>query len=185
MSAAHAARERGACVLVLEKADPEWSGGNSAFTAGAIRLAHGGVADLRDVLEGIDDDLAAKTDLDPYTEDEFRADMRRVPLGRGDAAMARILVGDSGPAVRWLHGRGLRFRLMYERQSYEVEGRHRFWGGLAVGTVDGGEGLMAQHNAAAERTGIEVRQEAAVTDLTRDEAGAVPGVAVRPPAGGS
>ena len=32
-----------------------------------------------------------------------------------------------------MHERGLRFRLMYERQSYEVDGRHRFWGGLAVG----------------------------------------------------
>ena len=34
MCAAHAARERGARVLVLEKAAREWSGGNSAFTAG-------------------------------------------------------------------------------------------------------------------------------------------------------
>ena len=66
--------------------------------------------------------------------------MRRVTQGRGDEAMARILVEDSGPTVRWLHGRGLRFRLMYERQAYEVDGRHRFWGGLAVGTVDGGDG---------------------------------------------
>ena len=41
LSAAHAARERGARVLVLEKADRAWSGGNSAFTAGAIRIAHG------------------------------------------------------------------------------------------------------------------------------------------------
>src|SRR4051795_3987109 len=185
MSAAHAARERGARVLVLEKADREWAGGNSAFTAGAIRIAHGGLADLGDILEGIDDELAAKTDLEPYTTDEFRADMRRVTLGRGDEAMARILVDDSGAAVRWLHGRGLRFRLMYERQSYEVERRHRFWGGLAVGTVDGGEGLMAQHFAAAERTGIEVRHEVAVVDLVRDEAGAVTGVVVRSPDGGS
>ena len=51
--------------------------------------------------------------------------------------------------VRWLRGKGLRFRLMYERQAYEVDGRQRFWGGLAVGTVDGGDGLMAQHRAAA------------------------------------
>src|SRR3954471_2923977 len=168
MSAAHAARERGACVLVLEKADPEWSGGNSAFAAGAIRIAHGGLAELRDILEGVDDDLAARTELDPYTDDECLRDMGRAPLGRGDERMARILVGDSGPAVRWLHERGLRFRLMYERQSYEVDGRHRFWGGLAVGTVDGGEGLMAQHRAAAERAGIELRHGAAVVDLLPD-----------------
>jgi tricarballylate dehydrogenase len=41
LSAAHAARERDCRVLVVEKADREWSGGNSSFTARAIRLAHG------------------------------------------------------------------------------------------------------------------------------------------------
>src|SRR3954464_12869392 len=160
MSAAHAARERGARVLVLEKADREWAGGNSAFTAGAIRIAHGGLDDLGDFLEGIDDELAAKTDLDPYTSDEFRADMRRVTLGRGDEAMARILVDDSGPAVRWLHGRGVRFRLMYERQSYQVEGRPRFWGGLAIGTVDGGECLMFFNDTATAEICTLSRHEA-------------------------
>jgi tricarballylate dehydrogenase len=179
MSAAHAARERGCRVLVLEKAAPEWSGGNSAFTAGAIRLAHGGLEDLRDLVEGVDDELAAATELPPYTREEFLADMRRVTLGRGDEAMARILVEDSRETVRWLRDVGLRFRLMYERQAYELDGRHRFWGGLALGTVDGGEGLMAQHRTAAERSGIEVRHEASVEDLVRDEAGAIAGVAVR------
>ena len=166
-------------MLVLEKADEAWSGGNSAFTAGAIRLAHGGLDDLRDLVEGVDDELAATTDLDPYTEDDFLADMRRVTLGRGDEAMARILVGDSAGVVRWLRDKGLRFRLMYERQANEVNGRRRFWGGLAVGTVDGGEGLMAQHRAAAARDGIELRHGAAVEDLLRGDDGAITGVAVR------
>ncbi|HWM11970.1 MAG TPA: FAD-dependent tricarballylate dehydrogenase TcuA [Solirubrobacteraceae bacterium] len=164
MSAAHAARERGARVLVLEKAAREWSGGNSAFTAGAMRCAHGGVGDLRDILD--EDERHAATDLDPYTADEFLADMRRVTLGRGDEAMARILVGDSREALRWLHGRGIRFRLMYERQAFEQDGHHRFWGGLAVGVTGGGEGLVAQHRAAAERAGIEVRDDSPVTALT-------------------
>jgi tricarballylate dehydrogenase len=163
LCAAHAARERGARVLVLEKADREWSGGNSAFTAGAMRIAHRGLDELRDVLEP--DERHAATDLEPYTDEDFLADMQRVTQGRGDAAMARILVEDSQGALRWLRERGLRFRLMYERQSDAVDGRHRFWGGLAVGTVDGGEGLMAMHRAVAERDGIEIRHEAPVTAL--------------------
>ena len=167
LSAAHAARERGARVLVLEKAAAEWSGGNSAFTAGAVRLAHGGVEDLRGLVE--DDPRLDVTDLEAYTPDEFLADMQRVTLGRGDPAMARVLVGDSGDALRWLAGRGIRFRLMYERQAYETDGRFRFWGGLAVGAVDGGRGLMEMHAAAAERTGIEVRHEAAVDALLPGE----------------
>ena len=93
--------------------------------------------------------------------------------------MARVLVGDSGDVVRWLRGKGLRFRLMYERQANEVDGRQRFWGGLALGTVDGGEGLMAQHRAAAQRDGIELRHGAAVEDLLRGDDGAFTGVAVR------
>ena len=55
--------------------------------------------------------------------------------------------------VRWLSGRGMRFRLMYERQAYELDGRWRFWGGLAVGVVDGGRGLVDQQAAAASRSG--------------------------------
>ena len=131
------------------------------------------------MVEDVDDELAARTDLDPYTEADFLADMRRVTLGRGDEAMARVLVGDSGAAVRWLRDKGVRFRLMYERQANEIDGRQRFWGGLAVGTVDGGEGLMAQHRAAAERDGIELRHGAAVEDLLRDDDGAFTGVTVR------
>jgi tricarballylate dehydrogenase len=175
LCAAHAARERGARVLVLEKADEAWSGGNSAFTAGAIRIAHGGLEDVRDLVE----DVEPNTDLDPYPADAYLADMRRVTLGRGDESMARILVGDSGDVVRWLRGKGLRFRLMYDRQADEVDGRRRFWGGLAVGTVEGGEGLMAQHRAAARRDGIELRHGAAVEDLLRGDDGAFTGVAVR------
>jgi len=167
MCAAHAARERGARVLVLEKADERWAGGNSAFTAGAIRMTHGGLDELGDILEA--DERHDVTDLEPYTAADYRDDLRRLTQGRGDEAMARILAEDSGPAVRWLHGRGLRFRLMYERQSYAVDGRHRFFGGLAVGTVDGGDGLIAMHMAAARRAGVEVRHATPVTDLVPGE----------------
>ena len=68
---------------------------------------------------------------------------------------------------------------MYERQAYERDGRCAFWGGLAVGVVDGGRGLIDQHAAAAERHGIEVRHDAPVEEL-------VPGGAcVRSPDGGA
>ena len=176
LCAAHAARERGARVLVLEKAPRPWAGGNSAFTAGAMRLAHDGLEDVVSLVE--DDERLDVTDLEPYAADAFLADMARVTQGRGDTAMARVLVGDSGPVLRWMATRGIRFRLMYERQAYEAGGRFRFWGGLAVGTVDGGRGLIDQHMAAAERTGIEVRHEVAVEELVRGS-----GVVVRRPDG--
>ena len=132
----------GARVLVLEKADAAWSGGNSAFTAGAIRFAHGGLEDLRDIVE--EDERLAGTDLDPYTP---RTSSPTCGASRSGAA-----TGDGARAGRRLgRRRPLAARegsaLPADVRAPGVRGRRaaRFWGGLAVGTVDGGEGLMAQH----------------------------------------
>ena len=65
-SAAHAAREGGGRVLVLEKAPREWIGGNSYFTAGAMRTTHGGLVDLQPILDDLSDEQATKTELPPY-----------------------------------------------------------------------------------------------------------------------
>jgi tricarballylate dehydrogenase len=54
---------------------------------------------------------------------------------------------------------------MYERQSYERDGRWAFWGGLALGTVDGGKGLIDQHTRQAAEEGVEIRYDAAVSGL--------------------
>ena len=67
--------------------------------------------------------------------------------------------------MEWLAEVGIRWRLMYERQAYERDGRYVFWGGLALGTVDGGKGLIAQHTGAARASGIELRHGTAVTGL--------------------
>ena len=89
--------------------------------------------------------LAAITDLPPYTEEDFLADMRRVTLGRGDAEMARILVGDSRATVGWLRGKGIRMRLLYERQADAKYGAEvlRQPQGIAAQVFDGGRGLRA------------------------------------------
>ncbi|GAA4991622.1 FAD-dependent tricarballylate dehydrogenase TcuA [Kineococcus glutinatus] len=161
-SAALAAAERGREVLLLEKGAPGESGGNSYYTAGAFRIAHGGldgddgVADLLD-----DDERLATTTLPPYPREAFTADMVKVTGGRCDPDLTRVLVEDSQDALRWLHGHGLRFRLMYERQAYpDAQGRHVFWGGLAVGSTGGGKGLVQQHTAAARAAGVRVRHGA-------------------------
>ena len=180
--AAHAARDEGARVLLLEKAPQQWAGGNTYFTAGAMRVSHGGLDDLAPVVEPLDPDRRSRTDLDPYPDEEFLADLYRVTRGRTDPELARVLVEDSRAAVDWLHGKGLRFELMYHRQAYPVGDRWRFWGGLAVGVVDGGKGMFAQHLAGARAAGVEVRFGAHVTDLLRKGSDVV-GVAVTTPDG--
>jgi tricarballylate dehydrogenase len=178
LSAAHAAREQGASVLVLEKGPVEWVGGNSYFTAGALRFPHGAVDDLLPLLDELDPGEVDRIDLPPYSEGDFLADMRRVTRGRCDETLTSVLVREAADAVRWLHGHGIRLRLMHERQAYESGGRLRFWGGLAVGVVGGGQGLIAQHLAAAQRSGIEVRVDSPVEELLFEDE-QVTGVAYR------
>ena len=164
--AAHAAARAGADVLLLEKAPADAAGGNSFYTAGAFRLTHGGLAALAPLLE---DERLPRTELKPYTAADFRADLERVTDGRCDPVMADQLVRESDALPAWLAEVGIRWRLMYERQAYERDGRWTFWGGLALGTVDGGKGLIEQHTRAAAQEGVEVRYGAAVTDLAPGE----------------
>ncbi|MEN5073171.1 FAD-dependent tricarballylate dehydrogenase TcuA [Isoptericola cucumis] len=166
--AAHAARERGRSVVLLERGDVGMAGGNSYYTAGATRITHDGLDDLVDVVEP--DERHAATVVPPYTAQEYRADLEKVTEGRTDPAMADTVVAEAAAGVRWLKGLGLRYRLMYERQAYErPDGTLLFWGGLHVGNVDGGVGLIEDHTKAAAELGTEVRYGARVHDLLTDD----------------
>ncbi len=176
--AAHAARERGARVLIVEKAPQEWAGGNSYFTAGATRTTFNGLDDLRPILDDLTDEQAAGVELPPYTPDAFMADMLRVTEGRCDRELASILVNDAAAVVRWMHAKGIRWKLMYERQSFRVGEKSRFFGNLPLGTAGEGKGLIAQHTASALRSGIAIRYDCPVIGLSQGTTGVVTGVLV-------
>lgn len=176
-TAAHAAAVRGRKVLLLEKAPRELFGGNSYYTAGATRIAHSGLADLADFIEP--DERHAVSEVPPYSAEDYVKDMEKVTDGRNDAALTEVLATESAAGLRWLHSLGLKYRLMYERQAYErPDGTYLFWGGLHVGNVGGGEGLMHDHLAVAQRLGVEVRFGQDVVGLL-SEGGRVVGVSVR------
>jgi len=180
-SAAHAAAERGRRTLVLEKGTPETAGGNSFFSAGATRIAHHGLEDVRALVEP--DDRIGRTDVPPYSQEEYAADLAKMSGGRNDPELTAVLVSEARATVGWLHGLGLRYRLLYERQAYERDdGRFLFFGGLHIGNVDGGRGLMADHERVAARLGVEVRHEVAATELIVED-GRVVGVAGLTPSG--
>lgn len=182
-TAAHAAASRGRKVLLLEKASEAESGGNSFYTAGATRIAHDGLESLRDVID--DDARHARSEVPPYSQDDYAADLEKVTEGRNDPGLTAVLVAEAAPTLRWLHELGLRYRLMYERQAYErPDGGYLFWGGLHVGNTGGGEGLIADHRRVASELGIEVRYGHRVFELLTDE-GRVTGVVVEGEAGRS
>ena len=72
--AAHAAAERGARVLMLEKGPEGTIGGNTYFTAGAIRTTYQDIDDLADIIDDPDERLPY-TDIDPYGPADFAADI--------------------------------------------------------------------------------------------------------------
>lgn len=164
-SAAHAAAAAGARVVMLEKAGRDWAGGNTYFTAGAFRTVHDGLHDLLGLLDDTARQRADRTRLAAYRAEDYLGDLRRLTDGRADPVLADALVRDSRDCVEWLAARGIRWTLMYHRQAYEVDGYYRFWGGLALGVVDGGKGLWEQHMNAAQRAGVDVRFARQVTGL--------------------
>ena len=66
-----AALERGAKVLVLEKADEQEWGGNSRYTAGAMRFAYNGLEDIQPLLKHPSDEKIALTDFGAYPQEKY------------------------------------------------------------------------------------------------------------------
>src|ERR1700694_3541783 len=67
--AALAAREKGARVLVLERAPEGEAGGNSRFTAGLMRVAYNGVEDLKRAIPDLSAEEIARSDFGAYTDE--------------------------------------------------------------------------------------------------------------------
>ncbi len=165
-------------MTLVEAAPPAEHGGNSAFTAGAMRVAYDGPADLAGLLPDLTEAEAARTDFGSYPRAAFLDDMARVTEYRCDPDLADVLVSQSMPTLRWMRGQGVRFLPSYGRQAFLVDGRFTFWGGLAVEAYGGGQGLVETLFARAAAAGIEIRHEHRATGLTEDD-GRVSGVVVR------
>ncbi|KAL3480646.1 FAD binding domain-containing protein [Aspergillus californicus] len=185
-SAALAAKlARAKNVILIDKAPEEWAGGNTYFTAGAYRTVHDGIRDLRDIVNNVDEATGELIDLSPYRPSDFRADMDRVCYGRSDPELSNILIQDSREAVSWLASNGIDFHLSFNRQAYKVDGRYKFWGGLALKTRDGGKSLVSDYQEAVRRNGIDVFYSTALKRLLTDpETGKITSVEVRTPTGG-
>jgi tricarballylate dehydrogenase len=176
--AALAAQEKGARVLMLEAAPFDERGGNSRFTAGAMRVAYDGVADLRALMPDLTDEEVARTDFGTYTEDQFFDDMGRVTQYRTDPDLCEKLVRRSYDTLTWMRDKGVRFVPIYGRQAFKIEGRFKFWGGLTVEAWGGGPGLVDALTESGKRHGIEIRYNARAIRLVHDDSG-VRGVVAR------
>lgn len=141
MCAAISARREGASVLVLERAEKFFRGGNTRHTRN-MRCAH---------------DEATDTLTGPYPEDELFEDLLRVTEGETDEELARHMIHESKDMLRWIVEQGVRFQ-------------PPLGGTLGLGRTNsfflgGGRSMLNALYATAGKIGVEVRYEAEVTAL--------------------
>ncbi|WP_299049113.1 FAD-dependent tricarballylate dehydrogenase TcuA [uncultured Tateyamaria sp.] len=170
-----AALEKGAEVLMLEKADAALAGGNTKYTAGAMRFAYASGADLMPLLRDPHDPRLPHTDFGTYTTEKFGADLLGFNDGRPLSPEQEALIDQSYETLKWLGSHDVKFEPIYARQSFEKDGKHVFWGGLTLAAENEGVGLFDQELTAFLRLGGALRYDTAVVDLIA-ESGRVTGV---------
>lgn len=167
-------------VLIVEKAPKEWAGGNGYFTAGAHRTVHDGLNDLLPIVGNVTKELASSIEIDPYKAEDFIGDIMRLSDNKSDEALVKEVVHNSRQTIQWLTDDvGVHFTLSFNRQAYYVNGKYRFWGGLALGVEDGGKGLIGTEHKALEDAGIEIWYGASASQLLTDAgSGAITGLRI-------
>ncbi len=168
--AALAAQEQGARVLVLEAAPFDERGGNSRYTAGALRFVYNGVEDLQKLCDLSETEIAT-SDFGTYTQDKYYDDLGRLTDYKSNPDMAEQLITLSQETLLWMRSKGIRFAPMYARQAFKHDGKFVFWGGLALEAWGGGPGLVEGLFKSAEDRGIEVAYEARGEHLIYDDDG--------------
>ena len=170
-----AACESGAKVLMIEKSGPDMAGGNTKYTAGAMRFAYDTSDDLLPLLANPDDPRVARANFGSYGCDTFRSDLLKFNAGAPLTPEQNILVDHSYDTLKWLAGHGVTYDPIWARQSFEKDGKIIFWGGLTLAAENEGVGLFDMELAAFERLGGEIRYNCALQSLIHSN-GKVAGV---------
>ena len=186
LAAANSAREEGADrVVVLEKAPEPERGGNTYFSGGLLRIAFGAPRALEPLLPDIEDRLPGFFDnVEPYTQEDFLSDLRRVTADRADPTLARILIGNSYDTIRWMHETGgIPMEAAVALAGIRVGNRVKFQKGAIVRARQEGVGLSRHWFTRTQSNGIEIRYETGALDLVQDRRGRIAAVRARTPDG--
>ena len=141
LSAAIAARQSGASVLVVEAAPREMRGGNSRHTRN-LRCMHDG---------------PSGTLTDSYREEEYWDDLLKVTGGRTKEPLARLAIRRSATSREWMMAQGVRFQPSLEGTLHLSRTNAFFLGG--------GKAVINAYCRTAERLGIEIEYDTAVEKL--------------------
>lgn len=141
LSAAIAAREAGASVLLLEHAPKPLRGGNSRHTRN-LRLMH---------------DSPTATLTGSYSSAEYWKDLLSVTHGKTDEHLARMAIDATAQLLPWMKAHGARFQPALEG-TLSLSRTNAFF-------LGGGKALMNAYYSAAERLGVSVSYDAEVRSL--------------------
>jgi tricarballylate dehydrogenase len=171
LSAAVAARQAGARVVVLERAVREERGGQSRYTEAYLRMkSHSEVTDDFETMlaengsGAIDPDLIVDAALGRQTN------LAR-SLSIADPAFIETFAQAAGGTIAWLQGFGVRFEFL--PTQFLTKSQPRL---LPVG---GGAALVEALAAQAERLGVEFLYETTARALVQDDTGRVIGLRAR------
>ncbi|HJO82356.1 MAG: FAD-dependent tricarballylate dehydrogenase TcuA [SAR202 cluster bacterium] len=177
LCAALSAREQGASVVVLEKAPPDEQGGNCPFTGGGFRFVHDGIEDIRHFVPDLTDDEVARTQMAPYTADDFRQHLTTVTHGDVDPELMAALIAESRPTVEWMHSKGVRWELS-GRTSAAAGVPSVIPNAVGLNARESGPGLVQMLTKAARQAGITILYGTEMVRLISGEPG-VAGVEAR------
>ena len=170
LSAAVAASEAGARVVVLERAPVEERGGQTRYTEAYFRMKS-----ETEVSDDFAEHLAENSSgyLDPSLLQEMMRGREQWPsvvrgLGYADPELIDVFASAAGPTVHWLKGHGIRFDFLPTQFITKSQPR--------LMPVGGGLALVESLAAAAERAGVTILYETTATGLLQDDNGAVIGV---------
>lgn len=173
LSAAVAATEAGARVVVVERAPREERGGQSRYTEAYLRMKS-----EREVTDDFETHMAENCGgyLDPkLVEETARPIAERVAAARAlslaEPDFIQKLADEAGPTIAWLKGLGAKFDFL--PTQFLTKSQPRL---LPVG---GGEALVETLAARAEQLKVTFLYQTTATDLSIDDDGRVCGLVVR------
>ncbi len=135
------------------------------------------------ILQKIRDAEREQIVLPVHDRQVFYDALMKVTRHQANEDMAWRLIDNSRETMVWLRSHGIRFIPMFGRQSFLVDGKHHFYGGVNIEAVGGGAGLVEAELARAAKLGCEIRYETAAVRLIQDKQRRITGLEVNGPDG--
>lgn len=178
LSAALAAAERGADVVVIERAPRGEHGGNTRYTEAFLRMKSvGEVAD--DFEERLAENAGSHVDPGLMAETAFRDEAAWPPLARAlnftNPALIGTFAEQAGPTLQWLEAFGLRFEAL--ATPFITTSTTR------LAPVGGGLEIVERLTAEAEKRSVRFAFGVTARSLVQGDSGAIEGLVGRGPRG--